>query len=149
VSDARSWSDVVNAAEGRVFYDDKPYDDVRVLVMRGGASLCAYVGVPSRHALGGKHYDDLDLAVHGGLTYAGEGHGRWPEGWYWYGWDYAHSGDYATYYDTTGIFAHHQRQDHKWLPSEVIAEAQAVAVVFKALADAARERDTAMTIQAE
>jgi hypothetical protein len=31
---------------------------------------CGYVGVPPNHPLHGKHYDDVEVDVHGGLTYA-------------------------------------------------------------------------------
>lgn len=71
--------------------------DVRCLVRVGGVGgLCGYVGVPLDHPLAGKPYDDVDLDVHGGLTFAEEGgHGSgWPAGWYWLGWDYSHLGDY-------------------------------------------------------
>lgn len=69
-------------------------NSLRVIVMRGPASLCAYVGVPLSHPLAGHAYDDLPVAVHGGLTYSKKGEGdQLPEGFWWYGWDYAHSGD--------------------------------------------------------
>lgn len=33
-------------------------------------SLCGYVGLPSNHPDAGKGYDDVDVEVHGGLTYS-------------------------------------------------------------------------------
>jgi hypothetical protein len=64
---------------------------------------CGYVGVPPTHPAHGKRYDDVDVSVHGGLTYAdhcmengpichvpapGE-----PDDLYWFGWDAAHYTD--------------------------------------------------------
>jgi hypothetical protein len=50
--------------------------------------LCGYVAVPEGHPLFGKHYRDVDVAVHGGPTYAEEGDGRW-----WIGFDCGHAFD--------------------------------------------------------
>lgn len=41
------------------------------LIVRGPVgALCGYVGVAPEHAFHGKGYDDLDVDVHGGLTFA-------------------------------------------------------------------------------
>lgn len=51
--------------------------------------LCGYVRLPKGHPFYGKHYDDLDLDVHGGLTYSREAEdGTWKIGF-----DCAHLGD--------------------------------------------------------
>jgi hypothetical protein len=34
-------------------------------------NLCGYVGVPPEHPWYGKNYDDVEVDVHGGLSYAG------------------------------------------------------------------------------
>jgi len=49
---------------------------------------CGYVTVPKDHPWHGKTYNDVDLDVHGGLTYAGMEDGDW-----WFGYDCAHFGD--------------------------------------------------------
>jgi len=60
--------------------------------------LCGYIAVPPAHPWFGKDYDDLDVDVHGGLTYAKDGketdypHALGTEAW-WHGFDCAHSGD--------------------------------------------------------
>ena len=72
-------------------------DGLRVLIMRGPVALCCYVGVPLAHPLAGHSYDDLSIECHGGLTYSNSGGDRWPEGFWWYGWDYAHAGDRCVY----------------------------------------------------
>lgn len=58
---------------------------------------CGYVGVPKGHALYGTHYDDVNVDVHGGLTFSRECHGYVchqanNEVW-WLGFDCAHMGD--------------------------------------------------------
>ena len=75
------------------------YDDgIRYLIMRGPCALCAYFGIPIDHPLAGSSYDDLPVGCHGGLTFGSEGDGEMrPAGFYWYGWDYAHSGDKSFY----------------------------------------------------
>jgi hypothetical protein len=41
------------------------------LIVRGPVgALCGYVGVTADHPLHGKSYEDVDVEVHGGLTYA-------------------------------------------------------------------------------
>jgi hypothetical protein len=49
---------------------------------------CGYVSVPTDHPWHNKGYNDVDLDVHGGLTYAGMRDGNW-----WFGYDCAHHGD--------------------------------------------------------
>jgi hypothetical protein len=70
---------------------------------------CGYVGVPPGHPLHGADYEDPDVDVHGGLTYASpcqedrlEGichvpePGRPADVW-WFGFDCAHLGDMSPY----------------------------------------------------
>jgi hypothetical protein len=53
-------------------------------------SLAGYVAVLRDNSYCGYGYDDLDVTVHGGLTYSNEGSvlGQW-----WFGFDCAHAGD--------------------------------------------------------
>lgn len=78
-------------------YIDAYENGIRYIIMRGPASLCAYIGIPASHPLAGRDYDDIPLDVHGGLTFAHTGDGLRPEGMFWYGWDYGHSGDKSFY----------------------------------------------------
>lgn len=95
----KSFDQLAEDERGTVYVD--AYENgVRYLIMRGGASLCAYVGVPADHPLAGHSSEDVSLDCHGGLTWASEGEGDSagrPTGWYWYGWDYAHAGDRSLY----------------------------------------------------
>lgn len=64
---------------------------------------CGYAAVPPGHPLHGKPYDDADVDVHGGLTYAGLCRGDIcyvpepgePDDVYWFGFDCAHAGDFS------------------------------------------------------
>ena len=60
----------------------------------------AYVKIPESHPFFGKFYDDVDLEVHGRLTYSADHLWISEEvkinGWF-LGWDYAHYGDYNGY----------------------------------------------------
>lgn len=52
-------------------------------------NLCGYVKLPPNHAFSGKHYDEIDVQVHGGLTFAC----RDLDGGWWIGFDTAHFED--------------------------------------------------------
>jgi len=78
--------------------DDGYLDGVRFLIVKASSHLCAYVDVPLDHPLAGFDYEMIPLRCHGGLTFASSGAGLYPEGFYWYGWDYGHVGDAATYH---------------------------------------------------
>jgi len=72
-------------------------DGLRIIVLALRSShFTAYIGLPIKHSLSGFDYNEVSLIdVHGGFTFAGEGGENFPAGYYWYGWDYAHCGDYA------------------------------------------------------
>jgi len=66
------------------------------IVLRGPVgSLNGYVELPLGHPSFGKHYDDVDVEVHGGLTYGSHTNpdtGEKDLG-FWLGFDTAHAGD--------------------------------------------------------
>lgn len=65
------------------------YKGMNYQIVNRGICPCAYVDV-SNTSLVGRHYDDINIACHGGLTYSGpdkDGKG------YLIGWDYGHVGD--------------------------------------------------------
>jgi hypothetical protein len=107
-------------------WDDEPDKAVWVdqatgldcmIVRNHSGSLCGYVGVPKGHRAYGRGYEDLNVVVHGGLTYAGpcqeplapefesrahlRDHGIChipppgrPEDIWWFGFDTGHFRDY-------------------------------------------------------
>lgn len=61
---------------------------------REGSNRCGYVRVPPTHPFHGKHYDDVDVNVHGGLTFASVEPCAHDDGiGWWFGFDCAHAGD--------------------------------------------------------
>lgn len=72
-----------------------------MLIRNLHGNWCGYVGVPSTHSAHGKDYDDVNVDVHGGLTYADKCRGHichvpepgMPDDVWWLGFDTAHSGD--------------------------------------------------------
>ena len=57
---------------------------------------CGYVRVPMGHSWHGKHYDDLAVDVHGGLTFSEPDKPcdvDRPDNAWWFGFDCAHAGD--------------------------------------------------------
>lgn len=82
-----------------------------LIVRNTMGALCGYVGVPLESKLGNGDYTDVDVQVHGGLTFGGPCRPGSPichtpqtgEGEvYWYGFDCAHAGDYTP---NNGLFA--------------------------------------------
>lgn len=91
-----------------------------------GTHPCAYVDVPEDHIWYEKDYsgepgDKIDC--HGGLTYSGrlnhflsknETEGKW-----FFGWDYAHAGDYIGYEIKWGL---RNEKDKKWTTEEIFED---------------------------
>ncbi len=94
-----TWDELKKLESGTILHDI--FDEgIRFIVMRGPAALCGYVGLPKDHPLAGYGYDDLPVQAHYGLTFSGHGKsGSWPDGYWWYGWDYGHCGDRCFYED--------------------------------------------------
>jgi len=66
--------------------------------------LCGYVGVPKTHGLYGSSYADVDLEVHGGLTFSQKWVGEGDEFW-WFGFDCAHSSDVIPEWVSRGLYS--------------------------------------------
>lgn len=100
-------------------------------------SYCGYVGVPSSHPWFGAGYSDLPdygPEVHGGLTFAGESRGT-AEGYWWFGFDCAHAGDYLPRkYGIASVdrpIAGDVYRDLDYVRSEVLSLAKQLADVSK------------------
>ena len=113
-----TFEDARAMSSGTLVYDE--FDEgVRVVIIRGPASLNCYMGIPQDHPLAGHGYDDICVRAHGGLTYSGNGVMGCPEGFYWYGWDYAHAGD-VSMYDFPIQFSD---DDVEWTPAMIKKDA--------------------------
>lgn len=117
----KTWEEILKDETGTVYKDE--YDEgVRIIILKGPASLCIYFGFPISHPLSGFDYEDIPVRVHGGFTYAREGDDNClPKGYWWYGADYAHSDDYCFYYDQSPIkeMLHVHENEKKWLVEDV------------------------------
>ena len=95
---AGPWQDEPDRAEWR-------HDGLPCLALRNERSgnWCGYVGVPPEHPLHGKSYSELNVDVHGGLTYANACSGHIchvpepgePDHVWWFGFDCHHARDLA------------------------------------------------------
>lgn len=128
------------------FLPDTP---LRGIIARGGFSLCAYIGVPENHWLA--DLEMLEFPCHWGITFRGPGNEVFPQGWYWYGWDYAHAGDYIEL--PAGLEALLKKEGlqlpfgrgHRWTVDEVEHEIIYVAVnLLEALKQAEQEAEKAL-----
>ena len=68
-----------------------------LLVRNQWGAWCGYIGIPPSHKWHGQYYDDIEVRVHGGLTYSeGEPPANTDPGakqkW-WIGFDCSHAGD--------------------------------------------------------
>lgn len=91
-----------------------------------GTHPCAYVKIPVTHWLYGiSDYDEMPIECHYGLTYCRDylmlSEDEKVEGKF-IGWDYAHAGDYAPWYDEIGHFSN----EHKWTTEEIQKEVKDV-----------------------
>lgn len=60
----------------------------------GFGHRCGYVGLPQGHPSYGKRYEDIDVEVHGGLTFSGwDVEGFTADQLWWVGFDCLHAGD--------------------------------------------------------
>jgi len=111
-------------------YIDRYDDGIRVVVLRGPGSLCAYLGIPVDHPLAGNNYDDLRVSCNGGLTFGREGDGTYlPKGYFFYGWDYNHCDD-VSFSDLTSSY---KRSGKQWTVGDVEKELWSAVYDMKAL----------------
>lgn len=66
---------------------------LRLLIVRGPYSFCAYLGVKADPSAVG--LAEVEFRCHHGVTFQqwGREGSRWDAGWYWWGWDYGHFSD--------------------------------------------------------
>ena len=103
------------------------YCGYHFVIVSYGTHPCAYVEIPKDHPSYMKDYDDIDIDVHGGITYGrhlshvlGE---RGLDGFY-IGWDYAHAGDFTgDYLDGDYRFGKHEK---KWTTEEIFEDVKSV-----------------------
>ena len=96
-------------------------------IMNLGMYPTAYVRIPENHRYYKKDVEEIDIDVHGGITYSGDHlyieNNQKMEGWF-IGWDYAHSGDYAGYEEK--LPKELQTGGKKWTTEEIFKEVKSV-----------------------
>ncbi len=73
------------------------YKDYQFYILNLGTHPTAYIEIPKTSDLYGKDYNNIDIDVHGGLTYSDDQLHSVKENTWFIGWDYAHLNDYAGY----------------------------------------------------
>lgn len=99
----------------------KKYRGYEYFICDLGTHPTAYVKVPKNNKAFGKDYFDLDIDVHGGLTYSKNElkFYKYSRKYNWFiGWDYAHIGDYVLF----ALFPN----DKKYTLDEIIEDCKSV-----------------------
>lgn len=100
------------------------YKGYKYLILSMGIHPTAYVEIPEGHKLNGVNYDDIDIDVHGGLTYGHNGLLGIESNCYYIGWDYAHYGDYS---GCDMLFPKDLKSnDKKWTTEEIKNDCESV-----------------------
>ncbi len=110
------------------------YKNYHYYILNLGTHPTAYIEVTRHSHIYFQDYRELDINVHGGLTFSGNTlylneKNKITNSWF-IGWDYAHTGDYVGYYEdfnNCGIFTINSlRDDKKWTTKEIIKECENV-----------------------
>lgn len=100
------------------------YKGYKFYILNLGAFPTAYVEIPKTHKFYMKHYDEIDIDVHGGLTYSEDfleiSETKGIGGSWFIGWDYAHFEDYIGFEE---IYPSDFRTgSKKWTTQEILQE---------------------------
>lgn len=85
-------------------------------------TYCGYVGIPKESPIAYLDEDNLNIEVHGGVTFKAE-----IGDTVWFGWDCAHAGDELFYHGNVVVKGHH------WTLDEVVEETNKMAKQLKRL----------------
>jgi hypothetical protein len=124
----KTFEEIAKDGVGTIYHKSLE-DGVRFVILRGPASLCAYLGIPNDHPLANQDYDNIPLDCHGGLTYGHDYLNKKKDGYFWYGWDYSHSGD-KSFYD---IGRERDCDDTEWTPEMVAKDSWSAKYEFSKL----------------
>lgn len=92
-------------------------------IMNLGTHPTAYIKIPKNNKYYGKDIYDVDIEVHGGVTFSNDhlwiDKNQKLDGWF-IGWDYAHYGDYGGYEEL--LPKEFRAGGKKWTTKEIFAE---------------------------
>jgi hypothetical protein len=107
----------------RILLDRGNYKGFNYYILNLGYHPTAYIEMPKGSKYYEKEMEDIDLDVHGGVTYADDhlyiSENERLEGWF-AGWDYAHYGDYGGYEEM--MPERFRVGGKKWTTSEILEE---------------------------
>ena len=92
------------------------YKGYQFYILNLGTHPTAYIEIPRTNKLFGKDYDDIDIGVHGGLTYADDHLQDIKKDTWFIGLDYAHFGDYFGF---DSLFRVMNENNKKWTTEEI------------------------------
>ncbi len=102
----------------------------KCIIVRSFASLCAYIGIPAYHKINDIPNFEEGIECHWGITF-NQLCDELGKGYMWYGWDYAHSGDYSFYdFDLNSNYPITYKRK-KWVVNDVEAEVKEVVLQIK------------------
>lgn len=99
-----------------ILYQDK-YENYQFYILNLGTHPTAYIEIPKDNKLYKKEYDEIDLNVHGGVTYSSSKLLTMKNSWF-IGWDYSHIFDYSPIYEKYGYID----DGKKWTTKEVFED---------------------------
>lgn len=113
-----------------------------LLLRNHAGTWCGYAAVPPGHPLHGKGYDDLDVEVHGGLTYASACRDRIchvpkpgePDDVWWFGFDCGHYRDFSPGIDALLRSIRSRSQDEHYDHATAVAAQNRLVEVYRDLA---------------
>lgn len=94
------------------------YKNYKYFIISLGTHPTAYIEIPKDNIYFNKNYDDIDINVHGGLTYSRHGLLEYKDSWF-IGWDYSHCNDYNGFeLNYPNVFKDHKSK--KWTTEEIL-----------------------------
>lgn len=98
------------------------YKNFQFYILNLGTHPTAYVEIPGESILFGRGYSQIDIEVHGGLTFADSSLGVVENKSWFIGWDYAHCTDYVGYDIEFGF----NSSAKKWTTEEIFEDVVSV-----------------------
>ena len=102
------------------------YKGYQFYILSFGSHPTAYVEIPRESILFYKKDDDIDISVHGGLTYSSSYLQDIKTHSWFIGWDYAHCFDYLGFYKLFPEFDKYHSEDKKWTTEEMFEDVVSV-----------------------
>ena len=90
------------------------YDGFDFKIVNYGDHPCSYVRLPENHKYYGVQYSNIDIMVHGGITYS-----EIEDDGFWIGWDYGQFTDYKGVLGEMNLMLGTPYNAKKWTTEEI------------------------------